>query len=150
VTNGLLGLEIAAATALLAVALTMVAQSRYVAARPLGFNMKDLYAINATCGTYQTRTVAPSNVECSAAFDRPARGMPEVKHIAYSSNSTILTTASPQKITRPGGSERLGEGFSMAVDAEFLPLAGAKLLAGRMFDPNSAYDRILIDAYPNY
>jgi putative ABC transport system permease protein len=38
----------------------------------------------------------------------------------------------------------------MAVDAGFLPLVGAKLLAGRLFDRNSAYDHIQIAAYPTY
>ncbi|HEV7690466.1 MAG TPA: FtsX-like permease family protein [Hyphomonadaceae bacterium] len=150
ITAGLLGLEIAAATVLLAVGLTMAEQARYVAARPLGFKLAGLYAITTGCGRGSTREHASANLPCSAALDRAVRDTPGITAMAYSSNPSILTDAQPMPITRPGGNEPLGNGFPMSVDAGFLPIADAKLLAGRLFDANSAFDRRLINAYPTY
>jgi putative ABC transport system permease protein len=149
VTSGLLGLEMMAATVLLAVALTMVAQARYVAERPLGFRMQGLHAISAGCGQRSTPVLAPSNLDCSNTLDRVVRGTPEIKRIAYSQNPSIFTSGSPQPISASAGSQKLGDGFQMSVDTDFLDMTGAKLIAGRMFDKNSAYDRRLIDAYPD-
>jgi putative ABC transport system permease protein len=149
ITSGLLGLEIMAATVLLAVALTMAAQARYVADRPLGFRLEGLHAINSGCGIRSTPKLASSNPDCASTLDRVVRGMPEVKRVAYSSNPAILTTGSPAPISRAMGSQKLGDGFPMAVDLNFLDLTEARLIAGRMFDPNSAYDRRQLDAYPN-
>jgi putative ABC transport system permease protein len=150
ITGGLLGLQIAAATVMLTLALTMAAQARYVAARPLGFNMTNLYSITANCGRRSTPTVASSNQPCSATMTRLMHETRGLKRVAWSSNPAIFMAGEPTPITvidRPGAS---GDGFQMAVDADFLPMAGAKLLAGRLFNANSAYDRQQMDAYPTY
>jgi putative ABC transport system permease protein len=150
ITNGLLGLQIAAATVLLATALTMAAQARYVAARPLGFNAANLYSILAPCPVLMSLTRASHNPACMAALNRVAHETLGIKRAAFSSNANIFTENDPLPITVPGRPGIAGEGYSMAVDADFLNVVGAKLIAGRMFDPNSAYDRIVIDAYPDY
>jgi putative ABC transport system permease protein len=151
ITSGLLGLQIAAATVLLTLALTMAAQARYVAARPLGFNMTNLYALQPNCGTRSTTILAPHNLACTASMERLMRETPGLKRVGWSSTPGIFVTRDPQQIFVPGRPQQSdAKGYSMSVDADFLPLAGAKLLAGRLFDKNSAYDRIQIDAYPNY
>ncbi|HEV7690464.1 MAG TPA: FtsX-like permease family protein [Hyphomonadaceae bacterium] len=150
ITNGLLGLQIAAATVLLATALTMVAQARYVAARPLGFNATNLYSIRTPCPVAMSAVKASFSPSCTATLNRVAHETPGIKRVAWSTNPGVFTTGAPSPITIPGRPGVAGEGFSMAVDTEFLSVAGARLLAGRMFDPNSARDRILMDAFPDY
>jgi len=150
ITGGLLGLQIAAATVLLTLALTMAAQARYVAARPLGFNMTNLYALQPNCGTRSTTTLAGHNLACTASLERLVRETPGIKRVGWSSTPGIFMSRDPAPIFVPGQPQADAKGFSMSVDADFLPLAGAKLLAGRLFDKNSAFDRIQIDAYPNF
>jgi putative ABC transport system permease protein len=149
-TRGLLGLEIAAASILLVIALTMAAQANYVAARPLGFNLANLYAINTNCSVDSTDEHARANQPCSEMLDRAVRETPGIKRMAYADNPSILTTSEPVPIMRAGQSAEIGSGIYEQVDPDFLPLAGAKLLAGRLFDANSAYDRRIFDAYPTY
>jgi putative ABC transport system permease protein len=148
VTGGLLGLQVMAATVLLSIALTMAVQARYVAERPLGFRMEGLYSITSGCGIRSTPQQASANPDCSALLDRIVRELPEIKRIAYSSNAGILASGAPQPITRSVGGEKLGDGFAMAIDLDFLDLTQATLIAGRMFDRNSAYDRRILDIYP--
>jgi putative ABC transport system permease protein len=150
ITGGLLGLQIAAATVLLALALIMAAQASYVAARPLGFNMTNLYALQPNCGTRSTTTLAAHNLSCTASLERLMRETPGLKRIGWSLTPGIFTSRDPAPIFVSGQPQTDAKGFPMTVDTDFLPLVGANLLAGRLFDKNSAYDRILIDAYPNY
>jgi putative ABC transport system permease protein len=150
ITGGLLGLQIAAATVLLAMALTMAAQARYVAARPLGFDMTNLYSVVANCGRRSTPSLAPHNLACAATLNRLVHETPGLKRIAWSSNPGIYMTNDPAPIVVPGRPDAGGKGFQMAVDGDFLQLTGASLLAGRLLDQNSAYDRQQYDAYPTY
>jgi putative ABC transport system permease protein len=93
---------------------------------------------------------APYNQACTATLNRLMQETPGIKRAAFSSNPGIFVSSDPEPIVVTGQSSAGGQGYRMSVDAGFLPMTGAQLLAGRLFDPNSAYDRTIIDAYPNF
>jgi putative ABC transport system permease protein len=161
VSGGLLGLQVGAASVLLALGLTMAAQSQYVANRPLGFDVRDKYTLynypcplsagipdNATQD--QRRAAAAVSEQCRARFFAFMRGVPGITNFA-SSDIVSLTndSAVTQAFGRSAKGEELGKAADTGVDLDFLPAMGAKLLAGRLFDPNSAFDRAVEGKTPN-
>jgi putative ABC transport system permease protein len=67
--------------------------------------------------------------------------------IANVVSSDIVSLASDSAVTEPFGraakGEELGKAADNGADLAYLPSMGATLLAGRFFDPNSAFDRSL-------
>jgi putative ABC transport system permease protein len=148
VTASLLGLQIAAATGLLIVAMTMGAQANYIETRPMGFVMKDRYQLQANC------PLGPelSQAQLGALFQRCQAGTRDlirktagIEQAFYFSGQLISEMVQTQAYGRTSAGEEIGRAMRISVDTDFLQGMGATLLAGRFFDSNSAYDRAVIE-----
>ena len=142
-TGGMLGFQIAAASVLLTVALTMGLQARYVSERPLGFSLKDVHRIYYNCP--EVRSIG-GGARCEQDVIEVLKASPEVRAIA------VGTIPSPgggfiqsENFARASNSASLGKAAVFSVDTELLQMVKANLLAGRYFDRNSAFDRQLLD-----
>lgn len=148
ITASLLGLQIAAATALLIVSMTMGAQANYIETRPMGFDMKNRYQFSANCPL----SGELSSAELSALFTRCQSGAKSlVKQTAGIDNAfafggtLVSDTVQTRAFGRSAAGEEIGRATTVSVDTDFLQGMGATLLAGRFFSSTSAYDRQLID-----
>lgn len=148
VTASLLGLQIAAATGLLIVAMTMGAQANYIETRPMGFVMKDRYQVSANC------PLSPelSQAQLGALFQRCQSGArdligktPGVEQAFFFNGQLLSEMVQTQAYGRTSAGEEIGRAMRMSVDTDFLQGMGATLLAGRFFDSASTYDRQLIE-----
>jgi putative ABC transport system permease protein len=144
----LLGLQIAAATALLIVSMTMGAQANYIETRPMGFAMKDRYQFTANCPL----DAELSTAQMSALFQRCQSGSRDlvrrtsgIEHAFYFQGQLVSETVQTQAYGRSSAGEEIGRAARMSVDTDFLQGMDATLLAGRFFDSNSAFDRVLIE-----
>jgi putative ABC transport system permease protein len=148
VTAGLLGLQIAAATGLLVVALTMAAQANFIETRPMGFDIKNKFTVNANCSLPDR-----ANAELAQQMMRRCMGgtrellgqTPEITKVAYFQGQLVAENVNTQAFGRTAQGEEIGRAVRMGVDTEALQFMGAKLLAGRFFDSSSAYDSALIE-----
>jgi putative ABC transport system permease protein len=148
VTTSLLGLQIAAATGLLIVSMTMGAQANYIETRPMGFVMKDRYQLVANCPL----NPGLSQTQLGALFQRCQSGTRDlikktagIEQAFYFGGQLVSETVQTQAYGRTAAGEEIGRAARMSVDTDFLQGMGATLLAGRFFDLNSAYDRQEID-----
>src|SRR5262249_29387944 len=64
--------------------------------------------------------------DVDADFDQPARGTPLLRSV---------------------GGEKIGDGYLTTVGPGFMQLIGAKLLAGRLFDPDNASETAIFNSY---
>jgi putative ABC transport system permease protein len=146
VSGGLLGLQIGAATVLLAVALTMGAQSQYVAARPLGYSMANMIAITPYCQMPGATPGAGTETGCDRVFLGPARATRGVVQATRAATNDLFSDqATPSSLTLPGRSDVLGKAHFIANETDFLEMMNVTILAGRLFDTASAFDRQLLD-----
>jgi putative ABC transport system permease protein len=148
VTGGLMGLQISAATGLLIISLTMAAQARYIETRDLGYEVADRYQLIIPCSI--TERTAATDVQaqmrrCQTASQQVLNQMPELGKPAYFSGGLMSDIVTLQPFGRSAKGEKLGEASQMGVDTEFLQTMGAHLIAGRLFDSASAYDRAQIE-----
>ncbi len=148
VTASLLGLQIAAATGLLIVAMTMGAQANYIETRPMGFVMKNRYQVSANCPL----SAQLSQAQLGALFQRCQSGSrdllsktPGIEQTFFFNGQLLSEMVQTEAYGRTSAGEEIGRAMRMSVDTDFLQGMGATLLAGRFFDSTSAYDRQLID-----
>jgi putative ABC transport system permease protein len=160
ISTGLLGLQIAAATVLLAAAFTMSAQMAYVANRPLGFDFRGMYtSMGLNCPGASIRGPRSPELQkqiqtaqrlCHAQFLHLLRATPVIRRVA---TSDIFNLIDDSILTYPFGrsteGEELGKTAHYSVGFDYLQTLGSKLVAGRFFDANSAYDRLLDTAPRN-
>jgi putative ABC transport system permease protein len=146
VSNGLLVLQIGGATALLALALTMAAQARYIASRPLGYSVANMHYIALGCPDTPGAMFAPAG--CDRVSLAPVRTTPGVLAATRAAVLALFSDrVNPRSVTRPGQAAELGKARFVASEPDFLQLMEAKLLAGRLFDDASSYDRQLLDKH---
>jgi putative ABC transport system permease protein len=148
VTGGLMGLQISAAAALLIVSMTMNAQADYIANRSMGYEVKDRYQVSISCFVSDIRTppekIAQMMTRCRTATRSVLSQMKDIDKPAYFNGALMTDSVTLQPFGRAAQGEKLGEAARMTVDLTFLETLGSTLLAGRLFDPNSAYDGALI------
>jgi putative ABC transport system permease protein len=153
VSGALLGIQIAVATVLLTLAATMAAQAAYVAARPLGFDMRNKYesptlpcpaALAVAKGAQDANAAAVAFAQCRRQYVALLERTPGVGRV---SSNFIFALIDDSITTEPFGrtamGEELGKAAQYMVAPGYLDLMGTKLLAGRLFDENSAFDRVL-------
>lgn len=148
VTGGLMGLQISAATGLLIIAMTMAAQANYIENRFLGFETRDRYQLLAPCPF--SEAMPPEELSrlqgrCQTAAREILSHARSISHPAYFDGILVTTSLLQQSFGRSAAGEKLGQAVKMSVDLDFMQTMGAKLLAGRLFDSTSAYDRALSD-----
>jgi putative ABC transport system permease protein len=146
VTGGLMGLQICAATGLLIVSLTMAAQANFIENRWLGFETKDRYQVMAPCPfspQMPPEELSKMQTRCRTGMSALLSRVPEVSQPALFQGLLLGGEQTPDPFGRSAGGEKLGEAVTTRVDLDFLQTMGARLIAGRMFDPASAYDRAL-------
>lgn len=149
VSRVLLAVQIAAATILLTIALTMEAQSNYIATRPMGFTMKDMHTVPSPCvipGGVLTNEQRAALRACDTRFLDLVRQAPGVLQASRGSTFALFQPTAPaQPFSRPGVTGEAGRSMRVGVETDFLQMMGASLLAGRLYDSNSAYDRQFLD-----
>jgi putative ABC transport system permease protein len=148
VTGGLMGLQISAATGLLIIAMTMAAQASFIEHRPMGFETKDRYEIFAPCffpPETPPEELARMRARCQSGMRNVLSDMRDVSRPAYFEGPLMGGGSLLGSFGRSASGEKLGDSMRVLVDLDFMQTMGAKLLAGRLFDNASAYDRALID-----
>jgi putative ABC transport system permease protein len=149
VSRGLLAVQIAAASVLLTIALTMGAQSNYIETRPLGFTMTDMHTVPSPCPIPQGALNNEQRAElraCDTRFLGFVRQAPGVEQASRASTFVLLQPESqPQPFSLPGVAGVAGRTLRVGVETDFLQMMGASLLAGRFYDSNSGYDRQFLD-----
>jgi putative ABC transport system permease protein len=145
VTRGLLGVQIGAATVLLAVALTMMTQAKYIADRPLGYNLTNIHRVQYSCGDMMVLDSAQDRLCRKQVADILATS-PEVRQVTrgelpYLTQGNVNT----ESYARGPGAAEIGKASAISVDTDMMQMVGAKLLAGRFFDSASAFDRQALD-----
>jgi putative ABC transport system permease protein len=148
VTAALIGLQIAAATVLLIVAMTMTAQAAHIENRPMGFDIRNKYTVSTTC--MLNEQMGPDQQmqairRCMTGTGEVLERTPEAGRSVRYGGALLSENISTQAFGRTAEGEEIGRAARISVDTEFLQFMGAKLLAGRFFDPNSAYDTALIE-----
>ncbi|HEV7690468.1 MAG TPA: FtsX-like permease family protein [Hyphomonadaceae bacterium] len=157
VTSVLLALQVGAASVLLTLAFTMAAQVRFVTQRPLGYTTENMYLMNNGCvqvthppggGTRVTASGTIELAQCRAQRLANVRALPGVD--AASAVAGVIAdpdVIETSEFSLEGVDLTAGKTSTLNTDTDFLPMVGAKLLAGRFFDANSAYDRRYIDNF---
>jgi putative ABC transport system permease protein len=149
VSQILLAVQIAAATILLTIALTMGAQSNYIATRPMGFTMKDMHTVPSPCIVPPAPLTPEQRVAlraCDTRFLDLVRKAPGVLQASRASTFALFQPNAPaQPFSRPGVTGEAGRAMRVAVETDFMQMMGATLLAGRFYDSSSAYDRQFLD-----
>jgi putative ABC transport system permease protein len=148
VTATLIGLQIAAATVLLVVSMTMTAQANYIETRPMGFSIKNKYTVSASCSLNDR--VAPDQMQqvirrCINGTRDVLERTPDVGKPVFYAGNLLSENVTTQAYGRTADGEEIGRAARIGVDTEFLQFMDAKLLAGRFFDSNSGYDMALIE-----
>jgi putative ABC transport system permease protein len=148
VTGGLMGLQISAATGLLIVSLTMTAQASFIENRWLGFETKDRYQVFAPCpfsAQMPQEELAKMQTRCRTGTRALLSHATDISQPAFFDGLLIGGEPQLQPFGRSAKGEKLGEATMMRVDLDFLQTMGSRLVAGRMFDAASAYDKALSD-----
>jgi putative ABC transport system permease protein len=146
VTGGLMGLQISAATGLLIVSLTMTAQASFIENRWLGFETKDRYQVMAPCplgAQMPQEELVRMQTRCRTGVRTLLSRATDVSQPAFFQGLIIGGEQIPEAFGRSAQGEKLGEAVVTRVDLDFLQTMGARLIAGRMFDSASAYDKAL-------
>ena len=148
VTATLIGLQIAAATVLLVVSMTMAAQASYIETRPMGFSIKNKYTVSAPCTIVDRVAFSQQQAmirRCMNGTRDLLEKTPDVGKSVFFGGNLVSENVTTQAYGRTADGEEIGRAARIGVDTEFLQFMDAKLLAGRFFDPNSAYDMALIE-----
>jgi putative ABC transport system permease protein len=140
VSGGLLGFQVFAATVLLIFSITMGLQAQHVAARPLGFSMKDIQLVDFSCPTHIGPNGTESDPSCPRHGMEIIRKLPGVIETGVLSSALSTGAYRPQPVSRAKGSSAIGETDAIGAGPGALETLQANLLAGRFFDANSAYD----------
>lgn len=146
-SGGMVGLQVAAATVLAIVAFVMIAQSSYVASRPLGFELRDTYVLRGFCPQTATDDFDYAGQRlCLQRFIDQTKSIPGVETSGLSTlDADFVADRTLYKVqASPAGAE-LGLADQVRLDPSVLKQVKATLLAGRLFYDTSAYDRQLLD-----
>lgn len=138
-SGGLLALQVFLATILVAFALTMSFQARFIAERPLGFSTRDLHFVQYYCPD-GGRPEPAAQVRCDQRVMEVIGRLPGVTRAGLFGSRLFRDNLFLQSFARSEGASSLGKAAIIGVGPETLDMMQAQLLAGRMFDPNSAYD----------
>ncbi|MEO0812263.1 MAG: ABC transporter permease, partial [Myxococcota bacterium] len=140
VSHGLLLFQLGSATVLLVLVLTMLAQARFIAAEPLGFERSNrivLLGVNYGPGQTGKRFQTVQNI---------LRKEPAIRH--FTAASAIPSWNYDRSATLKAPDLPMAPEFSaivLDVAMNFFDGLGAKLVAGRDFDPQRGNDRMLTD-----
>jgi hypothetical protein len=143
-----MGLQISAATGLLIVSLTMTAQASFIENRWLGFETKDRYQVFAPCpfpAQMPQEELAKMQTRCRTGVRTILSRATDISQPAFFDGLLIGGEPALQPFGRSAKGEKLGEATIMRADLDFLQTMGSRLVAGRMFDAASAYDKALSD-----
>jgi putative ABC transport system permease protein len=96
-------------------------------------------------GTPEQAGAALPASACDLPLVERIKAMPGVASVTRGGTDDLFAdTLGSASVTRPGQSAHLGETHRVAVETDFLQTMDARLLAGRLFDSSSAYDRQLL------
>jgi putative ABC transport system permease protein len=157
VTSVLLALQVGAASVLLTLAITMAAQAQYVSTRPLGYTTENMYQVSQTCylitqqpggGYSRSSPGGPEQASCRIRRVADIRALPGVDAASSFDGAIADSDVIPMMDFGLAGSQGPGAKTAfLSVDTDFLQMVGAKLLAGRLLNSSSAYDRRMIEKF---